>query len=66
MLLVVVVTVTIQTPPGPLHRFAPPNELTQRSPWVWMPTVLVPSALLGHVLVLRRVLGRPRETAGGS
>ncbi len=66
VLLGIVLTVAIQTVPGPLQRFEPPNGVVQRVPWVWLPTVLVPSALLGHVLVLRRLIGWRRDAVGGS
>ncbi len=54
-LLCVIVTVAVLSVPGPLRAFAadPPNEIVLSAPFVWLPTVLVLSALLGHVIVLR-------------
>lgn len=57
-LLVNVVTVAILSVPGPMRLFMeePANEWVAHSPFIWLPTVLVPLALAGHVLVARKLL----------
>lgn len=63
VLLGLIVTVAILSLPYPFRAFAndPPNTVVFHSPWVWLPTFLVPSALFGHVVVLRLLLcGKPR------
>jgi hypothetical protein len=42
--------------PGPLRQFdGPPNVWVGDFPFVWLPTVMVAAALLGHLLVFRRL-----------
>lgn len=62
-LLANVVAVGWLSAPTPLRRFwnEPANVWITRAPWVWLPTVMVLAALLGHVLVFRRM--RIREMA---
>ncbi|MEZ4230165.1 MAG: hypothetical protein R3B89_13390 [Polyangiaceae bacterium] len=37
----------------------PPNVWIAEVPFVWLPTVLVQAALLGHLLLFRRLWGKP-------
>jgi hypothetical protein len=62
-LLVNVVGVAVLSAPTPLRVFhnEPANVWVTRAPWVWLPTVMVVAAVLGHVLVHRRL----RAQAGG-
>lgn len=62
-LLANVVAVGWLSAPTPMRRFwnEPANVWITGAPWVWLPTVMVLAALLGHVLVFRRL--RTGETA---
>jgi len=61
VLLVVIVTTAILSVPPPLGVFEPPhNVLIVSWPFVWLPTLLVPTALAGHLLLWRR-LRAPRR-----
>ena len=56
-LLVNIMIVAILSTPGPLRVFMnePANTFVSTVPYVWLPTVLVVTALLGHLLVFRRL-----------
>lgn len=56
-LLLNIVTIAILSAPTPLRVFMnePANVWVTRPPFIWLPTVMVVAALLGHILVLRRV-----------
>jgi hypothetical protein len=41
--------------PFPLQRFAVPNVWVTQAPFVWLPAVMVLAALLGHILLFRRL-----------
>ncbi len=60
LLLANIVSIALLSVPGPLRVFrnAPSNAWVAHAPWVWLPTVLVQAALLGHLLVFRAL--RPR------
>ena len=72
------VIIAVLSLPLPFRVFLnePANVWVANAPWVWVPGLLVPVALLGHLLVLRRVgaFGHPRRrraksdrrAAGGS
>jgi hypothetical protein len=64
-LLLVIVTIAILSAPLPLQAFRadPPNVYVTGFPGVWLPVVLVQAALLGHLLVFRR-LGRGAGARG--
>jgi hypothetical protein len=55
MLLINVVTIAMLAAPTPLRVFKapPPNTWVTTVPYVWLPTVLVALAILGHILVYR-------------
>jgi hypothetical protein len=63
-LLANVLVVALLSAPTPLRRFwnEPANVWVTRAPWVWLPAVMVLAAILGHLLVLRRLR---REATGG-
>jgi hypothetical protein len=58
LLLINVVSVAVMSFPGPLRRFwnEPANLWVTHLPFVWLPTVLVPLALAGHLLIARKLL----------
>ena len=58
-LLANVLAVALLSAPTPLRVFhdEPANVWVTRAPWVWLPAVLVFAAVLGHVLVFRRLRG---------
>ncbi|MSQ84256.1 MAG: hypothetical protein EXR77_15460 [Myxococcales bacterium] len=59
-LLVNIVQIAVRSTPGPLRAFTndPPNVLVFSLPWVWLPTICVLAALLGHLLVFRGLLAQ--------
>lgn len=68
-LLLNIVGVAIASFPGPLRLFTegPANRLVAEPPYVWLPAFLVQAALMGHLLLFRRLLARaPREAAAAS
>jgi hypothetical protein len=56
-LLVNVVTIAVLSTPLPIRLFhnEPVNVWVTQAPYIWLPTVLVLAALLGHILVFRRL-----------
>lgn len=56
-LLANVVGIAMLSAPTPFRTFhgGPPNVWITRAPWVWLPLLMVPMALLGHLLVFRRL-----------
>jgi hypothetical protein len=56
-LLANVVVVAIASTPTPLRAFAndPPNTFVAAWPWCWLPAFLVPAALFGHLVALRKL-----------
>jgi hypothetical protein len=55
-LLVNIVTVAVLMVPGPLRSIdGAPNLVPTTAPYVWLPVYLVPLALLGHLLVFRKL-----------
>ena len=57
-LLANIVQIAVRSMPGPMRTFQnePANTLVFTAPWVWLPVLLVLSALAGHLLVGRRLL----------
>jgi hypothetical protein len=57
VLLTNIVTIALLSAPTPFRVFLnePANEWIARAPWVWLPTVFVLAAILGHILVYRRL-----------
>lgn len=78
-LLANIVVLSVLAAPVPFRQFVdePLNRLPVTFPFIWLPTVLVQAALLGHLLVFRALVtqgaggnrntGRPdaRDTSGG-
>lgn len=64
-LLATIVGIAILSMPTPLRAFTndPPNVWIATFPFVWLPTFLVQVALLGHLLIARRLLA---EGAGAT
>lgn len=62
-LLLNVVIIAILSLPTPFRAFPndPPNVWVTRAPFVWLPAVLVMTALLGHVLIFRAGLQSARS-----
>jgi hypothetical protein len=58
LVLNVAITAVLSTP-GPLHLLQGevPLTIVGRLPWVWLPTVLVPVAVVSHVVSLVRLCG---------
>ena len=56
-LLANILVVALLSAPTPLRVFMnePSNVWITHAPWVWLPTVMVLAAMLGHVLVFRRL-----------
>jgi len=65
-LLANVMTIAMLSVPTPFRVFldGPANVWITRAPWVWLPTFLVPLALLGHLLVLRWLFTHPGAGLG--
>ena len=59
-LLVNIVTIAILSAPTPFRVFVegPPNVFVTQVPFVWLPVVLVQAALVGHLLLFRRLSAR--------
>jgi hypothetical protein len=61
-LLLTIVSIAVMSLPGPLRQFGgPPNVWVASLPFVWLPTIMVTAALLGHLLVFRRLLALTRH-----
>ena len=56
-LLLWIVGVAVLSFPGAFQRLRPDNIWVAYFPFVWLPTVAVTSALLGHVVLFRKLLG---------
>jgi hypothetical protein len=58
-LLLNVLVIALLSAPGPFRRFLnePSNVWVTAFPWVWLPAVMVLAALLGHLLLFRRLAG---------
>jgi hypothetical protein len=66
VLLANILTIAVLSTPTPLRVFhnEPANVWIAHAPWVWLPTVFVFAAIVGHVLVFRRL--RYEGRAAGS
>ena len=64
-LLANILFVALLSAPTPFRFFMndPPNMFITRAPWVWLPSVMVFAAILGHALVIRWLLGQLRPPA---
>jgi hypothetical protein len=61
LLLANILTIAILSTPTAIRVFhnEPANDWIARAPWVWLPSVFVVAAVLGHVLVFRRLRASP-------
>ena len=72
VLLVNIVTIAVLSAPTPIRMFhsEPANVFITRAPWVWLPSVFVVAAIIGHVAVYRRLRfearSAQRDTAAAS
>ncbi|MBK7150530.1 MAG: hypothetical protein IPL19_15275 [Sandaracinaceae bacterium] len=66
-LLANIVVVALLSAPGSLRVFMnePANTFVTTVPYVWLPTLLVLTALLGHLLLFRRLWGKAPEPSDG-
>jgi hypothetical protein len=66
VLLANILTIAIVSTPTPLRLFHndPANVWIAQAPWVWLPTVLVFTAIAGHIIVYRRLRSELSELAG--
>ena len=57
LLLVNILTIAVLSTPTPFRVFhnEPANEWIAHAPWVWLPSVFVVAAIIGHVVVFRRL-----------
>jgi hypothetical protein len=57
LLLANILVVAVLSAPTPLRAFTnePANVWITRAPWVWLPAVMVVGALMGHLLIYRRL-----------
>ncbi len=62
-LLLWVVTIAILSFPTPIQQFTPDNRWVAYFPYILLPVVLVSAALMGHVLVFRKLLQSEVETS---
>lgn len=60
LLLANIAAIAILSAPTPLRAFSnsPSNAWVRHAPWIWLPTVLVQAAFLGHLLVFRALRRR--------
>ena len=65
VLLVNILTIAVLSTPTPLRVFhnEPANDWIAHAPWVWLPTVFVVAAIIGHVLVFRRLRSEASRAA---
>ena len=54
-LLINIVTVAMLSMPTPFRQFSPANLFVAEAPFIWLPALLVTSALFGHLLVFRKL-----------
>jgi hypothetical protein len=64
LLLVNILTIAVLSTPTPVRVFhnEPANEWIAHAPWVWLPSVYVVAAIIGHVVVFRRLRHESRVT----
>ncbi len=56
-LLITIVSIAILSMPLPFRQFdGPPNVMVAHVPFVWLPTMIVQAALIGHLLLFRRLI----------
>jgi hypothetical protein len=57
VLLANILTIAVLSTPTPIRVFhnEPANEWIAHAPWVWLPSVFVVAAIIGHIVVFRRI-----------
>ena len=57
VLLANILTIAVLSTPTPIRVFhnEPANDWIAHAPWVWLPTVFVVAAIVGHIVVFRRL-----------
>lgn len=57
VLLANILTIAVLSTPTPIRVFhnEPANEWIAHAPWVWLPAVFVAAAIVGHIVVFRRL-----------
>lgn len=57
LLLANILTIAVLSTPTPIRVFhnEPANEWIAHAPWVWLPAVFVVAAIVGHIVVFRRL-----------
>jgi hypothetical protein len=57
VLLANILTIAVLSTPTPIRVFhnEPANDWIAHAPWVWLPTVFVVTAIIGHIVVFRRL-----------
>lgn len=67
VLLANILTIAVLSTPTPIRVFhnEPANEWIAHAPWVWLPAVFVVAAIVGHIVIFRRLRyeSRTRERA---
>jgi hypothetical protein len=65
-LLIWVVGIAIVSFPTPFQLLRPDNTWVASFPYVWLPSLLVPAALLGHIVIFRKLATKriPDESVG--
>ena len=66
VLLINILVIALLSAPTPFRTFhnEPSNVWVTQAPWVWLPSVYVLAAILGHILVYRRVRAELAARAG--
>lgn len=67
VLLLNIVTIAMLSAPGPLRVFhqEPANVWITAFPWIWLPTVYVAAALVGHIVIFRKLRALAAEGGDG-
>ena len=63
VLLANILTIAVLSTPTPIRVFhnEPANEWIAHAPWVWLPAVFVVAAIVGHIVIFRRLRYESRE-----
>ena len=63
MLLLWTVSVAVRSLPTPLQQFEPTGTWVTEFPFVWLPSILVSIAFVGHMVIYRKLLRRSHRAA---
>jgi len=65
VLLVNILTIAVLSTPTPIRVFhnEPANDWIAHAPWVWLPSVFVVAAIVGHIVIVRRLRYESRSRA---